>query len=129
MSITTSYSLTLEEWLEAGHVHRNPIQVRKKRSSLVLIVWLLVPMLPFVAIFVLNFTPYSLPPQVLDRIMPFVLTAALIFAILFLSGPTQRKGTSWLTILLILGGVGIGIYSALADQSTPPGRPAPTGVI
>ena len=129
MSITASFSLTLEEWLEAGHVHGNPIQIRKKRASWVLMAWLLVPMLPFVATFVLNFTPYSLPPQVLDRIVPSFLTASLIGAVLLLSGPSLRKLTPWLAILLIVGGLGIAIYSAFTDHRTIASRPAPTDAV
>src|SRR5215208_5542453 len=99
MSITVSYSLTLEEWLEAGHVHRNPIQVRKRRSSLVLMGWLLVPILPFVANFILAFTPYAIPPQVINQMSPFILAGGLIGAVLLLSGPSMRKTTPWLAIL------------------------------
>lgn len=119
MSITASYSLTLDEWLEANRLHRNPIQLRSRRSSLVLMAWLMVPILPFVANFILAFTPYAVPPQVLNRVAPYILAGFLIGAVLFLSGPSQRKSTPWLATALIAGGVGVGISQAFTEVLVP----------
>lgn len=125
VNITANYTLTLDQWLEANRLHRNPIHFRNRHSSLALIGWFLLPLVCYLILILLNFASKPIPPQVLNSVMPHCLSVFLIASVVAFSHPVARKTASWFVALLLLTAVGTAFYLAYKEYQIWPPSPQP----